>query len=150
MTEQDKLDNSMTDNMTPILKAVDEELKQSIEVVYSPYKLDAHGQWMRPETIRKACENFNENLEKGNIKPNLYHSRDDEGNVIPTEAFEVIKSWVNEVDCTVGDQFVPEGTWITKLQWKDDKAWNLRKAGVLQGVSIGCMGTVKQPEVTEE
>jgi uncharacterized protein YdaT len=140
----------LTDNLTPIIKAVNDELKQAIEVVYVPYELDAHDQWMRPETIEKACSNFNENLEKGNIKPNLYHFKDDEGNIQETEAFEVMKSWINQVDSVIGDQLVPEGAWICKLQYKDDNAWELRKAGVLQGVSIGALGSIKKPEETEE
>jgi uncharacterized protein YdaT len=144
-----KVEKSMTDNLTPIIKAVNDELKQAIEVVYVPYELDAHDQWARPDTIRKGCDNFNENLEKGNIKPNLYHFKDDKGVIQETEAFEIMKSWINEVDSVIGDQAIPEGAWLCKLQYKDDNAWELRKAGVLQGVSIGAMGSIKKPEIEE-
>lgn len=133
------------DSLTPIIKAVDEEEQISIEVVYVPYRLDSDKQWMRPETIRKACENFNENLAKGNIKSNLFHSKDDNGNYTSTDKFEIIKSWINETDAVIGDQHVPEGTWICKLKWKDSDAWEKRKAGVLMGVSIGANGTIKRP-----
>jgi hypothetical protein len=109
------------ENTMPIIKAVDEEQKVSVEIVYVPYELDKHNQWMRPETIRDACDNFNVNLEKGAVKPNLYHCKDEEGKVTETEAFEIVKTWVNEVECQIGDQIVPEGAWIAKLQWKDDK-----------------------------
>lgn len=136
--------NKASKQMTPIIKALDDEQKIAIEVVYEPYKLDAHGQWARPETIRKACENFNENLSKGNIKPNFYHSKDEDGVVKSTDAFEIIKSWVNEVDCVIGDQEVPEGTWICKVKYLDDDVWELRKAGILCGVSMGALGTVKK------
>lgn len=141
--------NKSSDMTKQIIKAVNEELKQSIEVVYEPYELDAQEQWMRPSEIRKACENFNANLEAGNILPNMFHSTDDEGSYTKTENFSVIKSWINEVDCVVGGQPVKEGTWICKLQWYDDSAWELRKSNTYQGVSIGALGKINKPDSEE-
>ena len=136
-------------SIKPIIKAVNEELMQSVEVIYEPYELDAQNQWMRPETIRKACENFNINLEKGVVKPNLFHGKDSEGNYTSTEAFTIEKSWINEVESVIGDQVVPEGTWICKLKWNDTDAWEKRKSGVLKGVSLGANGEILKP-VTED
>lgn len=135
--------------LTPIIKAVDDELMQSVDIAYVPYELDAQKQWMRPETIRKGCENFNVNLEKGNIKPNLYHKKDKSGAIEITETFEIMKSWINEVECQIGDEIVPEGTWLCKLQYLNKSSWELRKAGVLCGISMGALGTTKKP-TTEE
>ena len=53
-------------------EVVDEEMV-SYEVVYEPLVKDAHGQWMSLETVEKACEDFNSNLEKGVVQPNLFH-----------------------------------------------------------------------------
>jgi hypothetical protein len=132
-------------NTKPIIKAVNDELMESIEVVYEPYELDAQEQWMSPETIRKACDNFNMNLEKGVVQPNLFHSKDDEGNYTTTEAFTIEKSWINEVESVIGEQVVPEGTWICKLKWNNEEVWEKRKAGILKGVSLGAVGTIKPP-----
>lgn len=140
----------MTDKIIPIIKSLVDEQMISVEVVYEPYKADAHGHWMRPETIEAACHNFNDNLAKGNIKPNLYHCKDDSGKIVPTEAFEVQKTWINQVECQIGDQVVPEGTWIAKLQWKDPDKWDQRKKGILKGVSLGGMGMVRTTEGTED
>lgn len=132
-------------DIKPIIKAVDDEHKISVEMVYAPYELDSDEQWMRPETIRKACSNFNENLEKGNVKGNMYHSRDDDGAYTSTDLFEITKSWINEVPSVIGEQDVPEGAWLCQLQWKDEAAWESRKKGILKGVSIGAMGKVYDP-----
>lgn len=135
----------MTNKNTQILiKAVDEELKQSIEVVYLPDTPDAHGQYASKETIKAACESFNTNLEKGHVVSNFYHAKDDDGNVIPTSSFTIEKSWVNEVECLIGETVVPEGAWLTKLQWTNDTDWELRKSGVYAGVSFGGRGVVAE------
>ena len=134
---------------TPIIKAVNDELRESIEVIYAPYELDAQEHWMRPETVRKACENFNVNLEKGVVIPNLFHSKDEDGVYISTEAFTIEKSWINEVESVIGNQTVPEGTWICKLKWNDQGAWDKRKAGVYKGVSLGANGIIKKPTESE-
>lgn len=133
-------------SVKPVIKAVNEEEMISVEVVYEPYELDAQNQWMRPETVRAACEDFNTNLEKGVVKPNLFHSKDEDGEYLSTDVFSIEKTWINEVESVIGDQVVPEGTWLCKLKWNDESAWEKRKAGVFQGVSLGALGTVKKPE----
>lgn len=143
------LKKSTEDMQLPIIKAKDDELKQAIDVIYEPFVPDAHGQWMSKETIRKACDNFNTNLEKGHIKDNLYHSKDDDGSVIECDRVETLKTWINECDCYIGDQFIPEGTWLGKFQYHDDGLWEMKKSGVLQGVSIGGRGRVITPEDRE-
>jgi len=131
-----------------LVKAVDEELKQSLEIIYLPDTPDAHGQYASATTLRKACASFNENLEKGHVVPNLYHGKDDDGEVIQSSAFTIEKSWINEVECVVGETVVPEGTWLCKLQWNNDQDWELRKSGVYAGVSFGGRGCVTETATT--
>lgn len=110
----------------------------SIEVVYEPDTVDAHGEWMSKETIRKACENFNKHLAEGVVQANLFH-------VKPTELFTIEKTWINEeMDVIVKDsgEFLKAGTWVAKLKYHDERLWKLRKAMVIQGVSIGGKGKV--------
>lgn len=138
-----KKSNMEESNELLIMKAVHEEEMIAIEVIYEPFKLDAHGQWMSAETISKACDNFNKNLASGNVKPNLFHAME-------TQKFEILDSWIQKVDCFVGEQFVPEGTWIGKIHYLDNKLWELKKSGVIKGVSIGAKGRVIYPDLEED
>ncbi len=123
-----------------VLKSAKQEKQEeriSIEVVYVPgeQERDAHGQWMSAQTVQAACEDFNNNL--SNISPNLYH-------ISNTNKFEILKSWINEIDMvSPTGQEVKEGTWLVKLRYSPE-LWEMKKAGKLQGVSIGCRGVVDQ------
>lgn len=120
------------------------EEQVSYEIVYEPDVQDAHGQWMTAETIRKGCENFNQNLEAGVVQPNLYHIQN-------TDKFSIEKSWINEeLDVKVAgtDEPIKAGAWVVKVKYHDSNLWELKKAGVVQGVSIGCMGNIN--EITGE
>lgn len=112
----------------------------SYEVVYEPDTVDTHGQWMSRDTVEKACENFNKNLETGVVKSNLFH-------VVDTEDFSVVDTWIQkEFDVTVDgtNQPIKAGTWVAKLQFHDKDLWELKKAGVLGGVSIGAKGVLDE------
>ncbi|WP_024946455.1 XkdF-like putative serine protease domain-containing protein [Aeromonas hydrophila] len=129
-----------------ILKSAKQETQEeriSVEVVYVPgdQERDAHGQWMSAQTVQAACEDFNSNLAAGNISANLYH-------ISNTDKFEILKSWVQEeIDVVANGQTIPAGTWLVKLRYSPE-LWKMKKAGKLQGVSIGCRGVVN-PETGE-
>lgn len=115
-----------------------EEEMVSYEVIYEPNVKDSHGEWMREETLEKACKDFNEFLEKGEISPNLFHEKD-------TELFSIEDTWIQkEFDVTVADtgQPIKAGTWVAKLKYHSEELWELRKQNILGGVSIGAMGLV--------
>ena len=79
----------------------------SYEVIYEPFVKDAHGEWMSDKTIEKAMENFNKNLEKGIVQPNLFHLKN-------TEAFSIESTWIQkELDVKViqTDEIIKAGTW---------------------------------------
>ncbi|MFQ2427875.1 XkdF-like putative serine protease domain-containing protein [Aeromonas caviae] len=114
-----------------------EEQRISVEIVYIPDERDSHQQYMTAETIRKACEDFNSNLAAGKISANLYHLSN-------TNKFEILKSWVQEeIDVVANGQTIPAGTWLVKLRYSPE-LWEMKKAGKIQGVSIGCRGVVDQ------
>jgi len=123
-----------------IVKAKEDKEEEMIsyEVVYEPNTKDAHNQWMSEDTIRKGCENFNANLAKGVVKPNLFHMKD-------TDQFEIVKTWINEeLDVKVQgtEEAISKGSWVAMIKYNDSNLWELRKANIVQGVSIGCLGTV--------
>ena len=128
-----------------ILKSTDQMI--SYEVIYEPNVRDAHDQWMSEETIIKACDNFNTNLEAGVVKSNLFHLSN-------TDLFTIEKTWVQEeldVIVEATDEIIKAGTWISKIKYHDEDLWNLKKAGIIQGVSIGGRGLINDEtgEITE-
>ena len=120
-------------------ETLDEEMV-SYEVIYEPFTKDAHGEWMSDKTIEKAMENFNKNLEKGIVQPNLFHLKD-------TEAFTIESTWIQkELDVKViqTDEIIKAGTWVAKIRYNDADLWQLKKSGVVGGVSIGAVGTINR------
>lgn len=120
-------------------ETLDEEMV-SYEVIYEPFIKDAHGEWMSDKTIEKAMENFNKNLEKGVVQPNLFHLKN-------TESFTIESTWIQkELDVKViqTDEIIKAGTWVAKLKYNDTELWKLKKAGIVGGVSIGATGVINQ------
>lgn len=130
-----------------IIKSDKKEEMISYEVIYEPDTLDSHNQWMSKDTIEKACEDFNKHLKEGIVKSNLFHVAD-------TDTFTVEDTWVHrelDVVVTETDQPIKAGTWIAKVKYNDPELWELKKAGVIGGVSIGAKGFVNEEtgEITE-
>ena len=133
----EKAVGSTTQEQKP--ETLDEEMV-SYEVIYEPFTKDAHGEWMSDKTIEKAMENFNKNLEAGIVQPNLFHLKD-------TEAFTIESTWIQkELDVKViqTDEIIKAGTWVAKIRYNDADLWQLKKSGVVGGVSIGAVGTINQ------
>lgn len=140
--EKDSKSNSFSSDLN-LFKAVNHEEQITLEVVYEPYKPDAHGEWMSEETILKACENFNYNLQKGIVQPNLFHLQN------APDQIQILKTYVIEEEMTFGTEDNPitvsEGTWVAEIKYLDKTLWELRKAGVVGGLSIGAKGIVHKP-----
>ena len=133
----EKAVGSTTQEQKP--ETLDEEMV-SYEVIYEPFRKDAHGEWMSDKTIEKAMENFNKNLEKGIVQPNLFHLKD-------TEAFTIESTWIQkELDVQVVQtgEVIKAGTWVAKIKYNDADLWQLKKVGIVGGVSIGATGVINQ------
>lgn len=112
----------------------------SYEVVYEPDVKDTHNQWMSKDTIEKGCEEFNKYLEKGVVKPNLFHYQD-------TDMFSIVDTWIQkefDVNVTATGEPIKAGTWVAKIKYHNNDLWELKKQGVIGGVSIGALGTVNK------
>lgn len=124
-----------------IIKSSDsQEEMVSYEVVYEPDVKDSQGHWMSKATLEDACNNFNKNLKEGIVKSNLFHVAD-------TEAFTVEDTWVQkelDVRVEVTDQQIKAGTWVAKVKYHDQDLWELKKSGVIGGVSIGARGVLDE------
>lgn len=127
-----------------MIKAFNEELMQSLEVVYEPFKLDAHKQWMSKETVSKLCKSLDEGYKEGSIPLNLFHMQD-----IDKEQAEMLKAYTLEEDSEIGGYFVPEGTCVALIQFKDEKLWKMRKEGTIGGLSVGGKSKVIKPQAED-
>lgn len=110
----------------------------SYEVVYEPNVKDAHGEWMTADTIKEGRDNFEKNLQAGNVKENLFH-------LSPTTDFTIEKTWIQEeFDVVVlgTDQKITAGSWVAKIKYNSEELWSLKKAGIVGGLSIQCSGYI--------
>jgi len=78
-----------------------------IGIVYEPFTLDSHGQWMRPEWIKRA----------GNLY-GMYHARfnDEHQRDLPAGEALLAQNWVVPADYTDGDELITEGTWAAGVK----------------------------------
>lgn len=129
-----------------VIKRFKVEERISVEIIYEPNVLDAHGEWMSEDTLAKACENFNKNLASGNAKPNLFHIKDE------TDKLEILRTYTLPCECTIGNTLVKQGTWVAEIKWHDKALWKQRTVpdenGVLAiaGTSIGALGRKATPQ----
>ena len=111
-----------------IKKSKDSKLMQATFVVLAPDEVDAHGDTISEEEIRKACFNFNEFCSS---PANLFH-------MTPTAKYSFAESYVAPVDFQLDDKFIKKGTWLATIQVKDEALWELIESGDINGVSVGC------------
>lgn len=111
-----------------VLKSVDEEQRLFLGVVLEPEEYDLHKDIYSEDAIRKACES-----EKEYLQSNVQHTLQVGGDVM-----EVTKSFIQEVEATIGDQVVKAGTWLREAKINNDPLWEAVKAGEFTGWSIGC------------
>lgn len=120
------------DGNVPVIKQFQEEEMVAIEPLYCPPGVaDHHEEGADEAGVRSLVKSFNDNVDKisGNI-----------GHAVNTPLIEPQKAWVNECDCYIGKEFVPEGQPIAKVKFHAQDLWEARKSGVLGGLSIGAMG----------
>jgi hypothetical protein len=122
----------------PVIKQFEDELMIAIEPLYiAAGDVDGQGDTITLSETRSLVKSFNEAIESGNLQTSLFHKH-------KTSAFTVIKGWVNECECYIGETLVPEGQPLAQIQFTNEAAWDLRKSGVLMGLSIGARATVDE------
>lgn len=133
-----KLTFSEDKKQIPIIKQLDEEQMIAIEPLYITFgEIDGHGDTIESlEEVYKMVESFNQAIADGNLKSNYDHGEF-------CEDFVSLKAWVNECDCYIGDELVPEGQPLVKTQFSNIEKWNERKNNVLKGVSIQALAEIE-------
>ena len=108
----------------PIVK-VDNEKRIVCGIVYSPYEVDAQGDWMTPEEIEKAAHNYLIKYRK------LTKNHDKE-----LKDCYIAESNTTPQDETIGGQLVKRGSWVVKIKVLNDNMWNDIKTGDITGLSM--------------
>ena len=125
---------------TVVLKQFSEpEEQKALGVVLTPDVFDLHQDIYSKEQVRMACEGFNAHCMKGNIQ-----------HAIQYEKMEFTKSFIQEVDCMMGDQFIREGTWMAEAHFPDKLLWESIKEKGFTGFSIGCLAKYEDIDEGDE
>lgn len=122
----------------PVVKQLNSEQMVAVEPLYiAPDEIDGHECTVDEEALRGMVDSCNKAIKEGRLKSSYDHTTD-------TEDFHFLKAFINEVDCYIGGQYVPEGQPIIKVQFTNKDAWEKRKSGELLGISIGARGTYEE------
>lgn len=124
----------------PVEKVLGQEEMISYEIVYEPDEIDAHGNWMSKETIEAGYLNYEAAYKAGSVSENLFHLE-------ATNSFTILKTWIQqEMDVTVTKtgQLIKAGSWVAMVKYNDPGIWELKKAGVVGGLSIQCTGYINE------
>jgi hypothetical protein len=105
-------------------------------VVLQPEEVDAHGDIMSADVIKKAAHTF---LAKFNRATRLGLMHKDF-----TKNFELLESYLAPQSITIGDKVVKEGSWVITVKVKDASIWKQVKDGKLTGFSIGGKAKVRK------
>ena len=105
-------------------------------VVLQPEEVDAHGDIMSADVIKKAAHTF---LAKFNRATKLGLMHKDF-----TKNFELLESYLAPQNITIADKVVKEGSWIITVKVKDATIWKQVKEGKLTGFSIGGKAKVRK------
>lgn len=113
----------------PIAKANTEE--QTVTgIVLQPEVVDAHGDIMSADVIRKTAHEFLMNFNK-NTKLGVQHSSFPAGKLALCECFIAPSNMV------IGSSSVKQGSWIMTVKVLDSGLWKKVKDGNITGFSIG-------------
>lgn len=113
-----------------VIKQFDDKTNTVIEPLWVAYnEVDGHGDtYKNKDAVYQLVDNFEEN--KDSIQKAINHEH-------KTECFDIVKSYVIEEECYIGDALIPALQPVVVLKYSD-KAFELRKQGKILGPSIGC------------
>lgn len=121
-----------------VIKQFEDEKMEAIEKLYiNPItEVDLVGDTMTLEDTRNMVVSLNKAIDsEDGIQSGLFHKANAD------DVFTVEKAWVAETDCMIGETLIEEGQPLIKVQFHNEAAWELRKSGELQGISIGARAT---------
>lgn len=116
------------------LAKADEAERVVTGVVLQPNAVDAHGDIVSAAVVKKAAYNF---LAKYNQNATLGVQHKMFG-----QDLDLVESYVTQGDMKLGEDDIPEGTWVMSVRVNDDELWEAVQEGDLTGFSIGATATV--------
>lgn len=113
----------------PIAKANSEE--QTVTgIVLQPEVVDAHGDIMSADVIRKTAHEFLMNFNKS-TKLGVQHSS------FPAGKLALAECYLAPSNMSIGASTVKQGSWIMTVKVLDSALWKKVKDGAITGFSIG-------------
>lgn len=94
--------------------------------------VDTDGNWMREETVKKACHNFNRKLQLPRISKHVgvdKQHNEVEGYGIVLESY-IAKAAIADINADIGD-------WVAAIEVTDEPTWEQILKGQITGFSIG-------------
>lgn len=119
----------------PLAKAIKDQ-QIIVGIALQPDVVDAHGDIMSAEVIRKAAHQFLSSYNK-TVKLGVQHK-----DFKPK--FELLESYLAPITFVLGEKTVKEGSWIVVVKVLDATIWSKIKKGEITGFSIGGKAKVKQ------
>jgi len=113
-------------------------------VVYSPCQkggtceLDSQGDWVKPETLRKAAWNF---MEKSRVVGEQHKGR---------AKAVIVENQITPADMVVDGENIVKGSWVVGIKVNDDALWKKVESGELSAFSIGGTGVRVEATPTAE
>jgi hypothetical protein len=136
-----EINESVNKNIfVPIIKSSKQE-RTITGVVLQPEVVDAQGDIMDKDVIRKAAHRFLSKYNRATELGLMHKYFGDTG-------FELYESWVAPHDVTIKDTIVKEGSWLMTVFVGKDKIWKMVNDGKLKGFSIG--GKAKAKGINNE
>lgn len=137
--DKDEDEESVSKNINiyvPLIKFNKEE-RTVTGVVLQPEVVDAQGDIMSAEVIRKAAHNFLSRYNKA-TKLGFMHK------VFGKYKFDLYQSWLAPQDVVINNTTVKTGSWIMTVYVGDDKVWDMVKKARIKGFSIGGKAKAKK------
>ncbi len=126
----EKEDDTVVEN---IAKSINTEKQLFTAVVLRPNTPDSHGDVYDDETVEKACHNFVQFCQKGNMQHIMNH-----------DDIVFVENYIAPSDFQLGDGMVQKGDWVATAKINNEEIWKMCKDGTFTGFSVGCMATTEK------
>ena len=133
--ESARTSEETTKVFVPILKA-DADLQIVTGVVLRPEVVDAHGDIIGADVIRKSAHKFLTEYNR-RTKLKLQHETFKAGR------FDLVESFITPMDMSIGTKVVKAGSWVISVKVNDKAIWQQVKDGKITGFSIGGRAKVR-------
>lgn len=111
---------------------VDEEERTATGPVLIPDVVDAQGDIVSADVIRKAAHDYLMRMNVGSGTKWMHREK--------RKGIHVVESWLAPIDLDLGGREVSKGTWVLTMKYLDDDAWREVKTRKMRGYSIGGSG----------